>query len=102
MKDVGKAAVRTACGHGKEGGHDQVDRNVYWLSTKPDAVIWKKTLGAGSGVVYQPDGYADLTGLSKLGAANVAVRASTRRDGADAACLRCPWRGLAPAAGARE
>jgi hypothetical protein len=64
-------------------GENQVDRNVYWLSTKPDAVDWSKTLGAGSGVVYQPGGYADLTGLSKLGAANVAVKASTRRDGAD-------------------
>ena len=29
------------------GAARTVSRNVYWLSTKPDAVDWSKTLGAG-------------------------------------------------------
>jgi hypothetical protein len=60
-----------------------VSRNVYWLSTKPDAVDWSKTLGQGSGAVFQPDGYADLTGLQNLPAATVQASASTRRQGGD-------------------
>ncbi len=58
-----------------------MSRNVYWLSTKPDAVDWAKTLGSGSGATFQPGGYADLTGLQKLPAANVSASASTRRQG---------------------
>jgi exo-1,4-beta-D-glucosaminidase len=61
-----------------------VSRNVYWLSTKPDAVDWSKTLGAGSGAVFQPGGYADLTGLQNLPPATVKISASTRRTGGDA------------------
>jgi exo-1,4-beta-D-glucosaminidase len=61
-----------------------VSRNVYWLSTKPDAVDWSKTLGEGSGAVFAPGGYADLTGLQSLPAATVQATASTRRQGADA------------------
>ncbi|MDN3352117.1 sugar-binding domain-containing protein [Actinomadura sp. DC4] len=66
----------------RDGG--TVSRNVYWLSTKPDAVDWSKTLGQGSGAVFEPGGYADLTGLQSLPAATVRATASTRRDGADA------------------
>lgn len=51
-------------------GQQTVSRNVYWLSTKPDAVDWSKTLGSGSGVTHQPNGYADLTGLQGLGPAD--------------------------------
>jgi hypothetical protein len=61
-----------------------VSRNVYWLSTKPDAVDWSKTLGEGSGAVFQPGGYADLSGLQKLPSATVSATASTTRSGADA------------------
>ncbi|WP_345464245.1 glycoside hydrolase family 2 protein [Actinoallomurus oryzae] len=65
-------------------GGRTVSRNVYWLSTKPDAVDWGKTIGQGSGATFKPGGYADLTGLQKLPAANVTASASTRREGADA------------------
>jgi hypothetical protein len=65
----------------RDGG--TVSRNVYWLSTKPDAVDWSKTIGQGSGAVFQPDGYADLTGLQSLPPATVRASASTRREGGD-------------------
>ncbi|MBC6458356.1 glycosyl hydrolase 2 galactose-binding domain-containing protein [Actinomadura sp. HBU206391] len=61
-----------------------VSRNVYWLSTKPDAVDWSETLGKGSGAVFAPGGYADLTGLRNLAPAAVRVSASTRREGDEA------------------
>ncbi|QKG19798.1 glycosyl hydrolase 2 galactose-binding domain-containing protein [Actinomadura verrucosospora] len=60
-----------------------VSRNVYWLSTKPDAVDWANTLGKGSGAAFRPGGYADLTGLRALPRAAVRASATTRRDGAD-------------------
>jgi hypothetical protein len=66
------------------GDGSTVSRNVYWLSTKPDAVDWSKTLGQGSGAVFRPGGYADLTGLQNLPAATVKASASTRRSGPDA------------------
>ncbi len=65
-------------------GGATVSRNVYWLSTKKDAVDWSKTLGAGSGAVFQPDGYADLTGLQKLPPATVKATATTHRKGDEA------------------
>ncbi|MFB9835806.1 sugar-binding domain-containing protein [Actinoallomurus acaciae] len=65
-------------------GGRTVSRNVYWLSTRQDKVDWDKTVGQGSGATFQPGGYADLTGLQKLPAANVTASASTRREGADA------------------
>jgi exo-1,4-beta-D-glucosaminidase len=61
-----------------------VSRNVYWLSTKADDIDWSKTIGEGSGAVFKPGGYADLTGLRSLPAANVRVSASTRQSGAEA------------------
>ncbi|MCO5969756.1 glycoside hydrolase family 2 protein [Actinoallomurus soli] len=61
-----------------------VSRNVYWLSTKQDEVDWSKSLGQGFGAVFKPGGYADLTGLQSLPAANVRVSASTRRNGGEA------------------
>jgi exo-1,4-beta-D-glucosaminidase len=64
-------------------GH-AVSRNVYWLSTKPDRLDWDETVGSGSGAVFEPNGYADLTGLQTLAPASVRVRALTRRRGAEA------------------
>jgi exo-1,4-beta-D-glucosaminidase len=59
-----------------------VSRNVYWLSTKPDVVDFSRTLGEGSGVEFQPNGYADLTGLQSLAPAQIRVSArSERQDG---------------------
>jgi exo-1,4-beta-D-glucosaminidase len=66
----------------RDGG--TVSRNVYWLSTKPDAVDWSKTLGQGNGAAFRPGGYADLTGLQSLPAATVKASAATRRSGSDA------------------
>jgi exo-1,4-beta-D-glucosaminidase len=50
------------------------DRNVYWLSTQPDAVNWNKTLGQPQGTLST---YADLTGLQTLPASSVSATAST-------------------------
>jgi exo-1,4-beta-D-glucosaminidase len=62
-----------------------VDRNVYWLSTKPDVVDWSKTIGNPQATMTQ---YADLRGLQSLHAARVSVVAHTHSapgglDGAD-------------------
>src|SRR5690242_12549381 len=51
-----------------------VDRNVYWLSTQPDAVNWNKTLGQPQGTLSQ---YANLTGLQSLPQSSVSATAST-------------------------
>jgi exo-1,4-beta-D-glucosaminidase len=51
----------------------EVSRNVYWLSTKDDKLDWKN-----SDWYYTPQSsFADLSGLSKLGAAKVATEASS-------------------------
>jgi exo-1,4-beta-D-glucosaminidase len=64
-----------------------VSRNVYWLSTKPDEIDWPRTVSrgksSGSGAFFQPNGYADLTGLRALAAATIQVSATSRRDGDD-------------------
>lgn len=62
-------------------GHDTVSRNVYWLSTKPDRIDWAGTIDEGDGAAFEPDGYADLTGLRSLGPASVRVRTTTHRAG---------------------
>lgn len=64
-------------------GGATVSRNVYWLSTKQDKIDWAKTIGEGNGATYQPDGYADLTGLRDLPPAAVRTTARTVRAGAD-------------------
>jgi exo-1,4-beta-D-glucosaminidase len=54
-----------------------VDRNVYWLSTTPDATNWSKSLGKPVGTVST---YANLTGLQTLPSipsSSIAVTAST-------------------------
>lgn len=65
-------------------GGATVSRNVYWLSTKKDAVDWSATVGKGSGAAFEPGGYADLTGLRSLPSAAVGASAVTRREGAEA------------------
>ena len=61
-----------------------LDRNVYWLSTQPDAVNWNKTLGQPQGVIST---YANLTSLQTLPQASVTDTATTVSqpgpDGAD-------------------
>ena len=64
-------------------GGATIDRNVYWLSRRPDVVDWNATLGQGTGAAVAAGGYADLTGLQRLPRAPVDVRAATTRDGAD-------------------
>jgi exo-1,4-beta-D-glucosaminidase len=63
-----------------------LDRNVYWLSTQPDAVNWNKTLGQPQGVIST---YANLTSLQMLPQASVTDTATTVSqpgpDGADRA-----------------
>jgi len=63
-----------------------IDRNVYWLSTTPDAVNWSKTLGQPGGTIST---YANLTGLQTLPATSVTATAATTQqagpDGADLA-----------------
>jgi exo-1,4-beta-D-glucosaminidase len=63
-----------------------LDRNVYWLSTQPDAVNWNKTLGQPQGVIST---YANLTSLQTLPQASVTDTATTVSqpgpDGADRA-----------------
>jgi exo-1,4-beta-D-glucosaminidase len=64
-------------------GDRVVSRNVYWLSTKPDRVDFSRTLGEGSGAEFQPNGYADLTGLQTLAPAQIQASARTEASGAD-------------------
>jgi exo-1,4-beta-D-glucosaminidase len=62
-----------------------VDRNVYWLSTRPDVVNWRQTLDRPQGILRQ---YARLTALQALPAGRVSVTARTvRRAGPDGADL---------------
>ncbi len=62
------------------------DRNVYWLSTQPDVVNWKKTLGQPQATMSQ---YAGLQALQALPQSSVSATASTVSqagpDGADRA-----------------
>jgi exo-1,4-beta-D-glucosaminidase len=55
-----------------------VDRNVYWLSTKPDVVDWGATMGNPQATMTR---YADLTQLQALAPARISVSATTRRAG---------------------
>ena len=62
------------------------DRNVYWLSTRQDAVNWKKTLGNPAGVIST---YANLQSLGSLPQSSITATATTTQqagpDGADLA-----------------
>jgi hypothetical protein len=64
-------------------GNRVVSRNVYWLSTRPDRVDFAATLGEGSGAEFQPNGYADLTGLRTLAPAQIRASARTEASGDD-------------------
>jgi hypothetical protein len=58
-----------------------VSRNVYWLSTAPDRIDWANTIDQGDGAAFEPDGYADLTGLHSLPAASVRTTTATHHAG---------------------
>jgi hypothetical protein len=64
-------------------GSNVVSRNVYWLSTKADSIDFANTIGNGSGATFNPNGYADLTGLQALAPSSVKVTATTHRSGDD-------------------
>ncbi|MCO6009636.1 hypothetical protein NE236_32155 [Actinoallomurus purpureus] len=52
----------------------EIDRNVYWLSTKNDVIDWSK-----NDWYYVPtSSYADLSGLSGMAAATVSATASSK------------------------
>jgi exo-1,4-beta-D-glucosaminidase len=55
-----------------------VDRNVYWLSTQPDVVNWKQTLGKPQGAESQ---YANLTALQSLPTGSITATAGTSTPG---------------------
>jgi exo-1,4-beta-D-glucosaminidase len=55
-----------------------IDRNVYWLSTQPDVVNWKQTLGKPQGAESQ---YANLTALQGLPAGTISATAATSTPG---------------------
>ncbi|HEY1569624.1 MAG TPA: hypothetical protein VGF68_21510, partial [Solirubrobacteraceae bacterium] len=61
-------------------GGQVVDRNVYWLSTRPDVVNWSKTIGQPQATMAS---FADLRGLRTLAPAQVSVTAHTAADGRD-------------------
>ena len=61
-------------------GGQVVDRNVYWLSTRPDVVNWSKTIGQPQATMTS---FADLRGLRQLASARVSVTAHTTADGSD-------------------
>jgi hypothetical protein len=56
--------------------HRVVDRNVYWLSTKPDVVDWDATMGHPQATMTQ---YADLTQLQGLAPARIAAHATSHQ-----------------------
>jgi exo-1,4-beta-D-glucosaminidase len=58
--------------------HDKlVSRNVYWLSTHPDELDWKKSTWYITPVTR----YADFSALEQMPATTVEVSAATRRAG---------------------
>jgi exo-1,4-beta-D-glucosaminidase len=62
-----------------------VDRNTYWLSTRPDVTNFAKSLDLPQGIISQ---YARLKALRTLPAGRVSVTAATaRRSGPDGADL---------------
>ncbi len=67
-------------------GGEQIDRNVYWLSTQPDIVNWPKTMGLPQATMTQ---YANLSELNSLPPAEVTATAHTHPqsglDGSDTA-----------------
>src|SRR5262249_23494101 len=56
-----------------DNGGKEIDRNVYWLSTKNDVINW-----SGNTWYYVPtSSYANLSGLASLAPATVGVTASS-------------------------
>jgi exo-1,4-beta-D-glucosaminidase len=74
----------------------EIDRNVYWLSTKSDVMDW-----ANNDWYYVPTtSYADLTGLKSMPASNVQAVPSSVRSGDNTittVVLRNTGAGTAPA-----
>jgi exo-1,4-beta-D-glucosaminidase len=69
----------------RSGSGAVIDRNVYWMSTQPDIVSWRKSLDQPQGGVTQ---YANMTSLHSLKPASVSVTAVTsRKRGPDGANL---------------
>jgi exo-1,4-beta-D-glucosaminidase len=66
-----------------------VDRNAYWLSTQPDQINWAKTIGNPQATM---SGYADLTGLRELPAAELSVTAHTSSHSDPGAETTHSWR----------
>lgn len=60
-------------------GGQEMSRNVYWLSTRPDIVDWTKQFP----YVTLTGQYADLTELQKLPTVQVDASAHTRQEGSD-------------------
>ncbi|HET7307688.1 MAG TPA: glycoside hydrolase family 2 TIM barrel-domain containing protein [Gammaproteobacteria bacterium] len=56
-----------------------LSRNVYWLSTHPDKLDWKKS----TWYITPVSRYADFSALEHLPAATVEISAATRRAGVD-------------------
>jgi exo-1,4-beta-D-glucosaminidase len=61
----------------KDASGAEIDRNVYWWSTKVDVLNW----GASDWYYTPVSSYADLTGITKMAAATVSSTASTTVDG---------------------
>jgi exo-1,4-beta-D-glucosaminidase len=62
-----------------------IDRNVYWLSTQPDAVNWKRSLDKPVGSITT---YANLQALQTLPASSISATAvTTQQAGPDSADL---------------
>ncbi|MCY0932059.1 exo-beta-D-glucosaminidase [Streptomyces sp. H27-H1] len=63
-----------------DGAGQEISRNVYWLSARPDALDYE----AGDWYHTPTTAYADLTGLASLPQATVTATAHTTRHGATA------------------
>ena len=61
-------------------GDQEVDRNVYWLSTQPDEVEWNSTVTPGTPRANMTQ-YANLTTLQHLPSAGISVAAKTTSGG---------------------
>src|SRR5262249_46012551 len=61
----------------KDSGGKEIDRNVYWWSTRTDTLNW-----GGSDWYHTPQSqFADLTGITRMAAATVSASASTAVSG---------------------
>jgi exo-1,4-beta-D-glucosaminidase len=61
----------------KDSAGKEIDRNVYWYSTKTDVLNW----GASDWYYTPVSSYADLNGVTKMAPATVSATASTATSG---------------------